>query len=73
MHILYNDLSVLNQYSVKYVSSKQLVNPATSSAADGVHQESPNYSPLATSGPGCDFIRPAKELCRNAPIELIFQ
>jgi hypothetical protein len=30
-------------------------------------QWSPNY------GPSCDFIRPANELCRNAPTELIFQ
>jgi hypothetical protein len=38
-----------------------------------LEQGSPNYGPRATSGPRCDFIRPAKELCRNAPVELIFQ
>jgi hypothetical protein len=34
---------------------------------------SPNYGLWATSCPRGDFIRPAKELCRNAPLELIFQ
>jgi hypothetical protein len=28
---------------------------------DNVDQGSPNYGPRATSGPRCDFIRPAKE------------
>jgi hypothetical protein len=42
-------------------------------ATDTLEQGSPNYGPRAKSGRRCDLIRPAKELCRNAPTELIFQ
>jgi hypothetical protein len=45
-----------------------------------LEQGSPNYArgphparDVILSGPRYDFIRPANELCRNAPIELIFQ
>jgi hypothetical protein len=42
-------------------STNEQLKEVTGEAFHGLEQGSPNYGPWATSGPRCDFIRPAKE------------